>query len=66
LSDPFYSDRGFKVCGGDFPLFPGLSSVTDIGMVGGPGYEVERPSAWYAVSMLFSRECRGWAFEAFC
>jgi len=45
-------------------LFPGLASVTDIGMVGGSGYDVERPSAWYAVSILFSRECRGWAFEA--
>ena len=33
-------------------------------MVGGPGYDVERPSARYAVSILFSRECRGWAFEA--
>ena len=48
----------------DFPLFPGLASATDIGMVGGLGYEVERPSAWYAVSILFPRECRGWAFEA--
>jgi len=48
----------------DFPLFPGSASATDIGMVGGPGYDVERPSARYAVSILFSRECRGWAFEA--
>jgi len=47
-----------------FPLFPGLANATDIGMVGGPGYEVERLSAWYALSILFSRECRGWAFEA--
>jgi len=62
------SDEGFKVCcvifPGDFPLFPGLASATDIDMVGGPGYEVERPSVWYAVSILFSRECRGWVFEA--
>jgi len=33
-------------------------------MVGGPGYEVERPSVWYAVSILFSRECLRWVFEA--
>jgi len=45
-------------------LYPGLASATDIGMVGGPVYDVERPSAWYAVSILFSRECQGWAFEA--
>jgi len=41
-----------------------LASATDIGMVGGPGYDAERPSAWYAVSILFLRECRGWGFEA--
>ena len=41
------------------PLFPGLASATDIGMVGGPGYEVERPSAWYVVSIMFSKEYLG-------
>jgi len=50
----------------DFPLFPGLASATDIGMVGRPGYEVERRSVCYAFSILFSREFRGWVFDALC
>ena len=58
--EPIPSLRRFEVNCVSFPLMPPcLARATDIGMVGGPGYEVERCCMWYAFSILFSRECQG-------
>jgi len=58
--------RGLRYLVSCFPPFPCLGRDTDVGMVKGPGYEVERRRMWCAVSILFLRECLGWVLEALC